>query len=112
MGNILFVNSKHAFLLLINNFIRITQNNYSTKKQNLDHGSYHNKKSFDFSELEINLNKNFEDISRFVRALNFKDFQFAEYKGTSISAVTLNANYKHKKSLSKYFPKYSIFHLK
>lgn len=99
--------SKHAFLLLINNFVRITQNNYKTKKQNLDHGSYYNKKSFDFNQVEINLNENFDNLSRFVRALNFKDFQFATYKGTQISAVSIFDNYKYKKFLNEYFFKAS-----
>jgi methionyl-tRNA formyltransferase len=95
--------SKYAFLLLTTNFIRITENNYNYRKQNLDYGSYYDKKSYDFNHIEIDLNENFDNLNRFVRALNFKDFQFATHKGNPISAITILDNNKYKNSLKEYF---------
>ena len=70
-------------------------NNFNVRKQNKHKGSYYNRASVDFKNVEINLKLKFNELDRFIRATNFKDFQFATFNGIPIIGITRHSKEKN-----------------
>jgi methionyl-tRNA formyltransferase len=71
--------------LVKSNIQNLIYNRFVPLKQNTENSSYYSIKSVDYSNLTINLNNTANQISIFIRALRFRDFQLTKINNYQIS---------------------------
>ena len=90
---------KYAVILLKKNIKKILNDNYSSKKQKLEKGSYYNRSSVDYSKLSIIKQINNDiNIHNHIRSLIFPPLQLPKYKKKFI----IKSFYKNKKIQLRY----------
>ena len=80
---------KHSFPLLTRNLDDILQNTFRAEKQAPLESSYYSKKSIDFSNIRIDLNKTGFEISKQFRAFTFQEYQLPHFGGWAIYKTEL-----------------------
>jgi len=75
--------------LIKRNLENLLNGNYISTPQSSHVSTYFSKKSFDFSNTEINVYQTAYQIMQFVKALYFRVFQLATYKGHEISTTKI-----------------------
>lgn len=63
--------TKEGLLLLIENFDKVLKNKFQLKRQQLENSTYFSKKSIDYSNIKINLNKTASQIKNQLLAFTF-----------------------------------------
>jgi len=88
-----------SVLLFKKNFLRITRNKYTSKKQNLKNGNYFSRKSVNYNKMIVfnSINQNIETHNK-IRSLIFQPFQLPIYNGNRI----IESIYKNKKIKLRY----------
>ena len=85
---------KYAVILLKKNIKKILNDNYSSKKQKLEKGSYYNRSSVDYSKLSIIKRINNDiNIHNHIRSMIFPPLQLPKYKKKNI----IKSIFKNKK---------------
>jgi len=74
----------NSLVLLKKNVKSLIENNYSSSKQNSQQSSYFSKKSIDFSDIKIDLNKTAFEIHNQFRAFTFREYQLPKYNDWNI----------------------------
>lgn len=72
-----------------NNYRKIVQDVYKTRKQSFRGSSYYSKSSIDYSRISINLNKTAEETRNQIRAFCFKEYQLPKVHGYRISSAVI-----------------------
>jgi methionyl-tRNA formyltransferase len=75
---------ENSFVLFKKNIKSIIENNYLSSSQNYQQSSYFSKKSIDFSDVRIDLNKTAFEIHNQFRAFTFREYQLPKYKDWNI----------------------------
>lgn len=76
--------SDNSFILFQKNIKSLVDNNYSLSKQDSKLSSYFSKKSIDFSNIEVDLNKTAFEIHNQFRAFTFREYQLPKYNDWKI----------------------------
>lgn len=74
----------YSFLLFKKNIESLLTNDFKAIKQNWVDSSYYSKKTIDFSDLKIDLNKTAYEIYNQYRAFNFREYQLPQFNRWSI----------------------------
>ncbi|MFC1709537.1 formyltransferase family protein [Candidatus Omnitrophota bacterium] len=84
--------NKFGYKLFRKNIYKILLKRYKTKPQSCDGSSYYSRKSIDYSNLKVNLEKTALDVHNQIRAFIFPEYQLPKVYGDSIimSEVTKN----------------------
>jgi len=78
--------------LVIQNFDKLIENNFVATKQSSHGSSYYSKKTIDYKNIIIDLNKTANEISSQIRAFSFREYQLPTVFGHSIyKAVILDS---------------------
>jgi len=91
------LNMRYGFALFKRNFEKILNNTFNLQDQCYLNSSYYSKNSIDFENLKIDFNQTALNISRQIRAFNFRIYQLPKYKFTNISGFTIT----NKRSIGK-----------
>lgn len=79
----------NSFDLFKNNVKSLIENTYSSSQQNPQQSSYFSKKSIDFSNIKIDLNKTAFEIHNQFRAFTFREYQLPKYKDWNIIRTSI-----------------------
>jgi len=96
-GDLYYKYLKNGTDLTKKHLTKLLNNEYTSTKQALSNSTYFSKRSFDFSKTEINIFQTGFQIANFVKALHFRPYQLAKFKGFNINNVecfNCDSNYK------------------
>ncbi len=88
---------QYGTVLVCQNFHQIVKGNYTLTPQSAINSTYFSKSSIDFKQREINPFQTAYQIQQFVKALNFRVYQLAEFLGEPIFSTEIT----EEKSTSK-----------
>jgi methionyl-tRNA formyltransferase len=88
----------NSFELFKKNIKSLIDNTYLTSSQNSQQSSYFSKKSIDFSDLKIDLNKTAFEIHNQFRAYTFREYQLPKFKDWSIYKTKITSTKSEFKS--------------
>jgi len=98
----------YGFKIFKNNIISIINNTYNSTSQSNLYASYYSKKSIDFNNIKIDLNKTAYEIHNQIRAYNFKEYQLPKIMNKFISKSVLTNEKKEYEKIVEFDDRFEI----